>query len=466
MIRPQAFLIGLVLAEAASAAWWAISHRLPALPSRFEDDSGPDRPMRILVIGESSALGEPYQDWVSIGRILAWQLGQVFPGKAVEVETQARGGASLEVIFPSIRQVTHRPDIVLVYSGHNEFQAHFSWDRTVPYYWDEGREPLPLAALRLAARASFLGRMVRQAIETQGLDAAPGPKAARRLVDVPCCTREEAEDRLVQYRIRLAAIADWCRAIGATPILVVPAGNEGGFEPNRSVLPPGTTKAGRDALALAMNAIRDAEASRPVVAIASYRALLARHPGFAEAHFRLARLLEKSGSFGDARVHYASARDLDAMPQRCRSSFQQAVRRVGSDRGAIVVDGPRLFSEAAAHGLLDDHLFHDAHHPTLRGYTILARDALRQLKERRSLGWPPSAPAPGLDPSEVARHFHIGPKEWAEVLRRCATWYNGELYLRYEPAERLAKCLRTRWAADRILAGEAPEDVGVAGLSP
>ena len=460
-----ATLLGLALAEGASAAWWAIAHRLPRLPSTFEAD-GPGRPARILVVGESSALGEPYQDWLSIGKIVAWQVEKAVPGREVEVDFAARGGVSLEAIYPQVANVQKRPDVVLVVSGHNEFQAHFAWDRSVPYYRDEPRENWGNLFLRAASRVSPTARMVREAIEAQALDLAPAPKVSRGAVDVPCCTVEEAEDRLSQFRRRLEAIADWSRSVGAATIFVVPASNDGGFEPNRSVLPPSATKAQRQSLAAEMARLREAESADPVLATASYRAVIARDPGFAEAQFRLARLLEASGAIGEARDRYLLARDLDAMPQRCRSAFQDTIRRVGSSRGTLVVDGPRVLAALVPDGLLDDRLFHDAHHPTLAGYTALASEALGLIRSRRLLGWPESVPAPRLDPSEVAHHFHFGPAGWAEVCRRSGTWYENEAYLRFDPSERLAKSKRSLRASELIKSGAAPEATGVPGVGP
>src|SRR5215468_7496820 len=33
----------------------------------------------IVVVGESSAEGVPYRDWLSVGKIVAWQLRRLFP---------------------------------------------------------------------------------------------------------------------------------------------------------------------------------------------------------------------------------------------------------------------------------------------------------------------------------------------------------------------------------------------------
>ena len=105
---------------------------------------------------------------------------------------------------------------------------------------------------------------------------------------------------------------------GRCPILVVPPANDAGFEPLRSFLPAETLRAEREAFARDFLAARRLEASDPEHSIEQYRALLARQPGFAESHYRLARLLEDTGAWDEAyRALYCGprpGRHADALP--------------------------------------------------------------------------------------------------------------------------------------------------------
>ncbi|HEY2156931.1 MAG TPA: hypothetical protein VGH33_14975, partial [Isosphaeraceae bacterium] len=270
-------LLGLGIVEAGAAAWHAWAHRYPTLPTRFARDadgrasSRDEQGLCILVVGESSALGIPYDKWMSVGSIVAWQLERVFPGRRVSVEYRARGGANLEPMHLSMADLDRRPDAVLVYSGHNEFQARYPWSREVTYYRDLAPPATVASRLEGLGRLSNLGRMILHAIELRRLCTAPPPKPTRRLVDVHAFTPEEGAGVVSDYRGRLTAISSYCHRIGAVPILVVPAGNQAGYEPNRSVLPPETPAKGREAFARRFEAARQAEARDPAGAVVLYR---------------------------------------------------------------------------------------------------------------------------------------------------------------------------------------------------
>jgi hypothetical protein len=458
-------LVGATLLEWGAAAGLSWSHRIPNLPRRFLDDRAPV--LRIVVIGESSARGEPYHQWLSVGRIVAWQLERVFPDRRIEVDVRARSGLCLADATRALEGLTRRPDAILVYAGHNEFQARYGWWRNVGHYAGERPErPRRERGLDALARCLSLCALIAETLDRHRVDIPPPAGITRALVDHPTVTPQTYATLRTDFRRRLEATAAYCAQIGALPLLIVPPANDAGFEPNRSVLAPATQPAERSAFARAFLEARREEARRPSQAALRYRGLLDRHPEFAEAHFRLARLLERAGQAGEARRHYEQARDLDGFPLRCPTDFQQAYHEVAARHRAVLVDGPRIFRRLSAEGAPDDRLFHDAHHPVLRGYLALAQELLDQLHARRAFGWPEGVAAPVIDPAECARHFGMDAPKWAEVCAASASFYDRTAYIRYDPSERLEKARRYGEAGRRIAAGSPPAEAGVPGLGP
>ena len=41
----------------------------------------------------------------------------------------AREGATLEEMHQKLERIEHRPDVLILFAGHNEYQARFAWDQ-------------------------------------------------------------------------------------------------------------------------------------------------------------------------------------------------------------------------------------------------------------------------------------------------------------------------------------------------
>jgi hypothetical protein len=469
-------LLVLLALEGAAAAWQRWAHRMPALPEQFPFKApnlperlgrGDDDEVSIVVIGESSAHGDMYDKWTSIGAMVAWKLGLAVPSKTFRLDILAEPGASLEMMHRKLATLTRKPDLLIVYAGHNEFQARFSWMTIVPYYVDE----LPVLKSRerlmgVFGRYSPLSGLIDETLEKHEVSIIPPPPPvnARKLIDHPMCTPEEGARLRDDFERRLEAIVAYCERVGCLPALVIPPGNDVDYEPDRSVLLPSTNKGGREAVTEQFNRVHAQETSDPSRAIAGYRAILAEQPTFAEAHYRLGRLLLAAGQKKEADREFVAARDWDGLPMRCTTPFMDAYRAVARRHEVVLVDGPAVFRAVSPTGLPDDHMFHDAHHPSLIGHIALAERVLRGLRDRGAFGWPKSAPTPTIDPVDCCEHFGIGPEQMAHVCDRAATFYERTAFLRYDPSQRHAKTKMYFDGANRIRAGADPNDVGITGI--
>jgi lysophospholipase L1-like esterase len=458
-------LLAVLVAEGGVAASLAWAHRLPRLaitaqPPRL---SGPSDDVSILVVGESSAEGVPYKDWLSVGKIVAWKLRRIFPQRMFHVEVQARAGWTLEQMHQKLAESPRRPDVVILYAGHNEFASRYGWSDSVAYYHDDPRPCWPVRLTEAVAAHSPICRLLAERSARERIAARP-PEQHRPMVDVPSCSGDQYAERLKDFQSRLAAILEDLKQAGVLTILIVPPGNDSGFEPSRSTLPPETPRAARDAFSIAMNEARALESTNPSASMVRYRALIADQPGFAEAHFRLARLLEREQAWDEAYRHYVLARDLDAHPMRCPTSFQEVYRQLAPGYGAILVDGQVVLHGRHPHGLLDDAMFNDAMHPSLAGYALLAEAVLAALKERQAFGWAASIPAPVVDPGEVAEHFELSTATWKAVCRFAAGFYRTTLPIRFDSTERKSKARRYEEALQRLEKGDPAELLGCTGI--
>ncbi len=453
-------LVSLFLLELGSAGWRAWMHRFPSLPMQFA--TAPPDEFRIVVLGGSSALGEPYRPWLSVGQIVAWRLGEAVADRRFECEILAWLGDSLEMQHRKLAGLTHRPDLVIIYSGHNEFAARY----------EEEREGMPeeepgVWLLDRAFRASLSSpfcRLVYEVISRNRLDSPPPLSGRHQLIDPPQCSPSEEMEIVEDYRNRLDAIVRYCEKIGALVVLIIPPANEAGYEPSRSTLPPSVSRADRDRLVRDFREARRVETSDPAASELSYESMIARHPGFAEGHFRLARLLEQRGRNSDASRHYLAALDHDGLRIRCPEPLRRAVRDTARRYPrTILIDGRSELSAASPTGFLGDHVIQDTHHPTLRGNVALAGAVLRELDQSKIFG-ELTLDGLTLNPAECARHFGMDPDKWATMCERTSVHYKRVAGYRYDPDERLEKSRRYAEAARRFRAGAVPEDLGLPGV--
>ena len=149
---------------------------------------------------------------------------------------------------------------------------------------------------------------------------------------------------------------------------------------------------------------------------------------------------------------------------RCLNAFQQAFRDVAGRHRCVLIDGQSYFHAIGRHGLLDDELFQDAMHPSLRGEIALAQAVLHALRERRAFGWPADSPDPIIDPARCAAHFGIDRSAWKDISLSGRRFYSLVGRLRYETSERSRKIDEAVAAADKIAAGIAPERAGLVNI--
>jgi hypothetical protein len=460
-------ICGLSLAEVGATAWLAWLRRLPALPVHFAEPTYPASEVSIVVIGGSSALGVPYEDWLSVGTIVGRELEQIIPAYRFRVEVLAERGATLEDMHLKLSRLTHKPDVLIVYSGHNEFLARFTLANQVFYYDDERSLAYRWGRLERLNRVSPLLTLVRENLERQRVRVIPSLSLGTldRAVGRPVCEPARAAQIVADFQQRLEAIVSHCERIGCLPVLLIPPGNDAA-DPSRSYVTPSTRADVRHALGRWMETIRQLESHDPARAVAAYRHVISEHPGFAHAHYRLARLLESAGSFSEANNHYILARDHDGLPLRCLSVLETVYHTVAQQHAAsvLLVDGPAILRARSRHGILDDELFHDLVHPTLTGHVALAQAVLAGLKARRAFGWPEATPAPTLDSNRCTVQFGIDATARALVYQRSAAQYDMLAFLTVDPGERVEHRDRLLRTVNQIRAGVSLQALTIPGV--
>jgi len=450
-------LVSLAGLELTAAAWRGWTHRLPALPTHFEPSS--PGALRIVVLGGSSALGEPYRPWVSVGQIVARRLQDALPDRQVSCQILAWLGEDLEAQQKRLATITDRPDILIVYSGHNEFAARFEEERQA--WLDRVADSVAGRLTQRIRLASPFCRLVEELASKSRLDLPP-LSGRHRLIDPPQASESETADIVADFTRRLDAIAGYCDNLGAVAILIVPPANEADYEPSRSTVRPATSALERERLTGDFTRARSLESLDPAASRRLYEAILKRHPEFAEAHYRLGKLLLAAGDREGAASEFLLALDHDGLPIRCPEPIRAAYGIVGARHPrAVVIDGRSELMAASPGGLLGDDVIQDTHHPTLRGQARLAQAVLTALRNRLPL---PADFDPHVSAPDCVRLFQLDAERLAIACLRTSEHYHRVAGYRYDGSERQRKSDLYAEAAARLRQGIEPDALGLPGM--
>lgn len=342
-------------------------------PEHVADDAR----TRVFVLGGSAALGYPYAYEDTFAR----RLDRLLLDHRVENVGQA-GWTSGQALGAAQRVLDHfAPDVLVVYSGNNEWIRWAPHARGMDLEWQRG-----MAHSRALAAALWLGHRMRGQ-RPPPPDGSPltGWRHALahpdRSLDV-AAWRAEREDHLRVFRDNLATLRDRARARGVRVIFCTVPFNHRlspSFKHRQpDAFAPEHASAVRALAREAAQALDDGDAQ---LALAKLDEALERDDGPAIVHHLRGAALEALERPLDAERAYAMSREQMVGNLGVRLSVNRVVREVATGDGVTLVDVARRFDawEHRRDRHFNEDLIHDDCHPTPQGHRLIAewlREAL------------------------------------------------------------------------------------------
>jgi tetratricopeptide (TPR) repeat protein len=357
----------------------------------------PRNGFRLFTLGGSSAYGFPWDAQVAFTRVLGQALQAGMPDRTVEavnVAAMSYGSHRLRILTHEL--LDYDPDLLLIYSGHNEFvERRFYRDlidrapqldqfRRLLYRWR-----LYSVLMRMKERSSSATD------GSAGHDSPSGPDATlgellgldvvrEYSVDV---SRDEMRGVREHFAENLAAIVEMAANSSVPVVICTVPSNLSAWKPNQSLFGDEVGSADRSrALALLDEgrSLRQAgDAARAVEILEEARSLA---PGYAEIRFELGQAYETAGRLNDARSAFFLARDLDAQPARAVGALNDVIRELERRDGVFVVDVEHAFENASTTGLLGFNFFEDYVHPKPEAHRLIAFEVWKRLADEGLLG--------------------------------------------------------------------------------
>jgi len=452
-------VIFLMVAEPSAALLARVldnPNRLP-LPSHLP--APPSGELHVAFVGESTMAGFPYIKF-GIPKVVGWQLEQMYPNHKIVLDDLSAVGLNLHTALARLNKLTVRPQLLLLYSGHNEFfyeVEELATDLDTPWERFDGLfEWSPLFRL--------LDQRISRHIGMHDLEA----QGARALVDRPLASPEACEKRLIRFEGHLEQLARWCERLEIPELWFVPAGTEADYAPNRSCLahlPTVSQRADIESFAHEARSLQDA--GRWKDAAEKCQAALERYPRFAEFHFQLAECLMHEGKSAQAAPYYAQALELDGLPVRMIALWRENVVKVAGRHAIALVDADAVLRPHTPSGILDRSVFLDYVHPNLRAYYHLGIAAIERLGPDKP--WlkqvgRPQLPAHSEFASAIA-WAGFTPKDLAMAYRRTAEADRWMTRLRFESSRLIRDSQQYENWSRRLESGEiAPGQSGTESL--
>jgi tetratricopeptide (TPR) repeat protein len=370
---------------------------------------------RIFCTGGSTTYGRPYTNPTSFCGWLRQFLAALDPARRWEVVNA--GGisyASYRVALLTEELIEYEPDLLIVYSGHNEFLEKRTYEGLVS-------TPRAIHGLTAWLRGTRIyGAMERllegfrtQAIDSKAvnsnvleaevkplLDSSIGPDAYHR--------DDELRDQILRhYRFNLARSIDIASSVGARTIMVTPASNLANTSPFKSEYSEGLSQTDRSTVRdLIQSARQKLDNDQPDEALVFLNKALSIDDRYALAWFLKGRALEKTGRFDEAVIAYERARDEDIVPLRALTTMGDIVRDVAAERDVALIDFLDIVEERSANGIAGESLFLDHVHPTIEGNRLLALAIIDEMRRMGIVRYAVSSPAEAVD--NVTRRVMAG----------------------------------------------------------
>ena len=334
----------------------------------------PERTRRVFVLGGSTVQGRPWATETAFSTWLRFRLSAADPSRDYEVVNC--GGVSyasyrVDKILDEV--LTHQPDAIVVYTGHNEFLEERTYAEARSAHAGNRFADRLAENIRLVGwlsekvrgdakqhQTSFGATKMKPEVDAR-LDHIDGMDAFRRDPAWREGVHQHFEDT---FRKMIGK----CVTARVPLIVCEPASDLVNTPPFKTE--PELTPATED--------------------LNELQAMLADDPAAAGVQYRLGRLLYEKGDAVGALTHLTSARDEDVCPLRATTSIIDSVRRVCKEQNVALVptvtklDQRNWQSERRPDRIPDPELFVDHLHPTIAGHQRIATAIALEFDR---LGW-------------------------------------------------------------------------------
>ncbi|MDP5189711.1 tetratricopeptide repeat protein [Rheinheimera baltica] len=323
---------------------------------------------RIVVQGGSTAAGFPYGRWGSLQALLQQRFKRSYPEKNIEVINTAMAAInSYSLLDFQAEIVALQPDLVLVYTGHNEFLGLLGAGSALSVASSRGGTLLYLK-LRNLRLFQLMQSLLQTFSPTATADTDQRSLMAKIAQGADIASESPLyQETLKQFQQNLALLLQGYQQAKIPVMLSTLVSNE------------------RDLVPFSAIGITDWQAlTQQLSTSATLPSAVLQHKA-AYAFVQGLQALQQDDAVA-ALAWLKQARDDDSLRFRAPSAFNSIIRSAAHTYHATLVDTEQLFRQHSTNGIVGNSLLLEHVHPTAQGYSLLAEAFYQAIRQSNMLG--------------------------------------------------------------------------------
>ncbi len=360
----------------------------------------PGNVFRIMVFGGNTSIGFPFHYRSSFGIRLAALLEKSFPNRKYEVLHFGKMGMDSKRVKEALKEALHySPDLVIVYTGHNEYISAAS---DLPSFTEKVLDKAKdLRVVRVVGGLVYFAVEKGRKAMIKKWEEEPGEGVA--LQESNPISKKEYERVKTRYENNLEEISRLAGKDNVPLVFCTPASNLVGWPPATDALPPGfSNEQKQEARKRTDEAGKLLEEGQPEAAVTALEKAGRDYKGYAPVSFYLGRAraalwtkkreTPEGADADDAEMRKLRAKalaDLNralAEEARCVISHRappdliKIMKKVARQQNALLFDTAEILQNQYV--LPGFELFEDHCHPTLKAQQTIAANLAELLKEQ------------------------------------------------------------------------------------
>lgn len=357
--------------EKQDGTWYRITGEASTTNRNFEFKEKPDDGVfRVVVLGGSAAAGWPHPSNQTFSAYLEKALNGINGNKRTEVINCAAHGFASYRVLQVFRQVKKwHPNLVVVWSGNNEFLEERGVDDN-PFSQFLRQVGLQIRTVQVINKAFFTPAKLGSDVKVAGTF---WKKTRQESLALRTDDKKFASVRRI-YSNSIGEIVREAKDEKIQVMLMTVPVNLRDWQPNVSVLKGSADDSltWRQHYIAGRGMMIQQEAGN---AISELKLAAGLQPEHADTWFWLARAYEQAGDSVSAYNCYNKARDFDMNPFRALSAFNDSIRNLSKRYEVPLFDAEKSLRRYAKNGIPGFDMFIDYVHPTKKGNVVLCLNA-------------------------------------------------------------------------------------------